>query len=202
MENIEEQKICLKQRETLTHDMRGPLISEEKALELIMSKKLGTSLDNFHEYLEDIYKINQEQLRLVNNILSVYHYEEGKYELKFEETNIAELINTSVSSMRSLARDQDSEISVNIQPDLPFIMVDKSEILRVITNLLGNAIKHNKKGTIITVSAQKSNNDVEVFVNDNGSGIPEGEKDKIFQRYPTIKRKIGTGLGLYLSKIP
>jgi len=185
---------------TLTHDLKSPLIAEQKALEMILSGKSGTSLENFSEYLEDIKKTNDELLQMVNNILSVYHYEEGKFELNIQETNIAELIKTSVCSMKLLAKDQGSEINTNIQPDLPPVRADREEILRVINNLISNAIKHNAKGTTIKVSARKTDSEVEVAVSDNGSGIPELEKPNIFQRYPTTKRKIGTGLGLYLSK--
>ena len=185
---------------TLTHDLKSPLIAEQKALEVILSKRLGTSLDGFSKYLEDIYKTNEDLLRIVNNILSVYQYEQGKFELKLEETNVAELINESVSIMRHLAEDQKSKITINIQPDLPFVMVDRLEILRVINNLVSNAIKHNTSGTVINISVKKINGEVQVSVSDNGKGISGLEKPNIFQRYPTGKTRIGSGLGLYLTK--
>ena len=148
----------------------------------------------------DMYKTNQELLHIVNNILSVYQYESGKSELKLEKVNISDLINESVKSMKPLAQDQKSEIIVDIQSDLPPVTADKGEILRVVNNLVSNAIKHNKEYTNITIRAGKTNDEVQVSVSDNGKGIPESERPNIFQRYPTTKRKIGTGLGLYLSK--
>jgi signal transduction histidine kinase len=185
---------------TLTHDLRSPINAEQKTLEAILSKRFGTSLENFSDFLQDIYKTNEELLRIVNNILSVYHYESGKYELKLESASIGDIINDSVNTMKLLAEDQESEIITNIQEDLPLVMVDKSEITRVINNLIGNAIKHNKKGTNINIESKRIDNEVQVSVSDNGKGIPEGERSKIFRRFPTEKRKIGTGLGLYLSK--
>jgi len=185
---------------TLTHDLRSPLNASQKALEVIIKGKVGTSLDDFSEYLEDMYKTNEELLRIVNNILSVYHYEAGSYELTLQEVNIAELVDISVSSMQPLAKDQDSEIHTYIEPDLPVITADRNEILRVINNLVSNAIKHTAKGTTISVGAKRTEEGIQVSVRDNGKGIPESERPNIFQRYPTIKRKIGTGLGLYLSK--
>jgi len=185
---------------TLTHDLRSPIIAEQKALEAIQSGKLGTSLDNFSVFLQDIYKTNEELLRIVNNILSVYHYESGKFELKLESSYVNDMINDSVRSMKSLAKDQESEIITNIQEDIPIVMVDRGEIIRVVINLISNAIKHNKKGTSIKVEAKRIDDKVQISVSDNGKGIPEAERPKIFLRYPTEKRKIGTGLGLYLSK--
>ncbi len=79
-------------------------------------------------------------------------------------------------------------------------MVDRSEIQRVISNLTSNAIKHNKKGTDITVKACKIDNEIQVSVSDNGQGIPDAEKPNIFQKYPVVKSGIGSGLGLFLSK--
>ena len=185
---------------TLTHDLRSPLNAEQKALEAILSNKLGTSLDNFCEYLKDIYTTNEELLRIVNNILSVYHYESGKVELILEFADIKSIINSSVRSLMHLAQDQGSDIILNISNDLPLIKIDRDEIYRVITNLLSNAIKHNKKGTHIVISANRTDNEILISVKDNGKGISEEEKLNLFQRYPTTKRKIGSGLGLYLSK--
>ncbi|OGI21961.1 MAG: hypothetical protein A2287_06400 [Candidatus Melainabacteria bacterium RIFOXYA12_FULL_32_12] len=185
---------------TLTHDLRSPISAEQKALEAILSKKLGLSLENFSDYLEDIYRINEELLRIVNNLLSIYHYESGKFTLNLQPNNIQDIISHAVRSMIPLAKDQQSEITTNIQENLPEIMIDRDEINRVITNLISNAIKHTRKGTAITISAHKTDNEIQIAVSDNGQGIPESERSKIFQRYPTTKRKIGTGLGLYLSK--
>lgn len=185
---------------TLTHDLRSPINAEQKALEAIMAGKLGNTLAEYSEYLEDIYKTNEELLRIVNNILMTYHYESGKAELKLEPAIIADLVNDSVRIIRPLASDQNSQINTDIQENLPLILLDPGEISRVINNLISNAIKHNTKGTTINVGVIKTDNTVQVSVQDNGKGIPESEKQNIFQRYPTQKRKIGTGLGLYLSK--
>ena len=77
---------------TLIHvDMKSPIIAEQKALEAIISKKLGTSLKNFL----NILKIYTKQIRsccVLCNILSIYHYDQGKFELNLEERNISDII--------------------------------------------------------------------------------------------------------------
>jgi len=185
---------------TLTHDMRSPIIAEQKALEFIISRDKQTPLSEFMEFLDGIYKTNEELLRLVNNILSVYHYESGKFSLNLLPNDINEVIQDVVQVMIPLARSEGFDITLDIQPDIPKIVFDRDEIYRVINNLISNAIKHNRSGTSIKVNAQKLQNYVQVSVQDNGDGIPEEDRPNIFQRYPTTKRKIGTGLGLYLSK--
>lgn len=185
---------------TLTHDLRSPLLAEQKALEAVIAKKFGTSLENFSEYLEDMYRTNEDLLRIVNNLLMTYQYESGKTELELKDSNIKDIIDNAVKSMQPLAKDNDSEIITDIPPDLPLVIANSDEINRVIANLINNAIKHNTKGTNINLAAKKGDNEVKISVSDNGKGIPEAERPNIFQRYPTTKRKIGSGLGLYLSK--
>ncbi len=185
---------------TFTHDLRSPINGIQKVLEAILAEKFGTSLENFSELLENIHKTNKELLSMVNNLLSIYHYESGSFELNMELSSIEDIIEDVIRIMEPLAKEQNSEITKNIQKNLPQVMIDKDEINRVMTNLISNAIKHNKKNTSIYVSAERVNNEIKVSVRDNGQGIAESEKAKIFQKYPSTKRKIGTGLGLYLSK--
>jgi hypothetical protein len=82
---------------TLTHDLRSPLIAEQKALELILSGKIGTSLDDYSEYLQDMHKTNEELLRIVSNILMTYHYESERVELNLQQNYISEVINEAVT---------------------------------------------------------------------------------------------------------
>lgn len=185
---------------TLTHDLRSPIIAEQKALEIVLASPDETQLIKYKEYIEDIYKTNEELLRLVNNLLTVFHMESGKIELSFSPESIKDIINDSVRTTKYLAQDQSSKIITDIEEDLSPVYCERSEITRVITNLISNAIKHNRKYLTITVSAVKAGSGIMVSVKDDGIGIKEADKSKIFQRYPTAKRKIGTGLGLYLSK--
>ncbi|NLF83022.1 MAG: hypothetical protein GX568_03430 [Candidatus Gastranaerophilales bacterium] len=185
---------------TLTHDLRSPTIAQQKALEVIMTGKLGKSLEDFSEYLEDVYRINEEELRIINNILTVYHLESGMFRIKLALANIQAIINDTVRTMMPLAKEQEISIVQEVQSDLPEIVIDKDEIGRVIINLIGNALKHTYRGNKITVGANRQNNEIIIAVSDNGPGISEENKSKIFHRFPTEKRQIGTGLGLYLSK--
>ena|GEM_PF-3410863 len=185
---------------TLTHDLRSPLFAEQKALEFMLSRKPDEQLKDYFEYLEDIYRTNEELLRIVGNILAIYHYESGKFELNSEPVKIENIIYDAIDTLVHFAKYEGSEINVEIEQNLPMVNADKNEIARVIKNLVSNAIKHNQKGTDINIKARRIDNEVEIAVNDNGKGISESERPNIFQRYPTGKRRIGTGLGLYLSK--
>lgn len=185
---------------TLTHDLRSPILAEQKALEMMISRKVSCFDDACKEYLDDIYKTNEGLLKLVNNLLSVYHYESGFSILSRTQTGINEIIEESVRALKYLAEDKESKINYEIQEDLPLVNIDSEEISRVLINLIGNAIKHTKKGTQININAFKTDDSIEISIRDNGEGISEENIPLIFQRYPTEKSKVGTGLGLYLSK--
>lgn len=185
---------------TLTHDLRSPLIAEQKAIEAILSGNIGQSLNDFSEYLQDMHKTNENLLAIVNNLLIADYYETETIELELESHNIKDIVAVATKSMIPLAKDNQSEIITDIGPSLPPVKINATEINRVFINLIGNAIKHNKKGTTIKISAKSKDNTVLVSISDNGKGIPESEKPNIFRKYPSTKRKIGSGLGLYLSK--
>lgn len=183
---------------TLTHDLRSPLLAEQKALEFLLSPK-GSKVD-VSEYLEDLYKTNEDLLKLINNLLSTYHYESGKWRLNKTQDNIEDITKKVIKTLQPLAKERDAEIIQDMHEVLPPVLIDVVEIKRVLMNLISNAIKHNEKGVKVTVGARKKENNIEVFVNDNGKGISPEVESKIFERFLTQKGKIGAGLGLYISK--
>jgi len=185
---------------TLTHDLKSPILAEQRALEAIIPKTRNILSEIYQEALNDIYKTNENVLKLVNNLQSVYHYEAGRVILNKTETNIKILIENALVSLKYLAEEKKSFIIKEIPDDLPLINIDSDEISRVITNLVGNAIKHTKENTEIKINVSKNKNNILISVKDNGSGIAKDNIPSIFQRFPTEKRKVGSGLGLYLSK--
>lgn len=185
---------------TLTHDLKSPIIAEQKALEFMISKENLCSEMNFKEYLQDIHKTNEDLLKIVNNLLLVYHYESGRFLLNKTKTNIKEIIENSVKTLKYLAEEKEMKIFYEIEDNLPLINIDKDEINRVVLNLIGNAIRHTKKGIFIKVNAVRKKHFIQISIQDNGEGISKDRIPTIFERYPTEKRKVGTGLGLYLSK--
>ncbi len=185
---------------TLTHDLKSPILAEQKALEVMITGKFAAIPDIYKEYLEDIYKTNKDLLKIVNNLLATYHYESGQWQLNKTKANISELIDEALRSVKYLAKEKDSEVSLSLEENLPLLCLDKEEVQRVLVNLIGNAIRHTKAGTQIAINVIRLDTSVQVSIKDNGEGIPADQVPMIFQRYPTKKRKIGTGLGLYLSK--
>ncbi len=185
---------------TLAHDLKSPLISVQKALEFIKSKSSTITLNEFNEYLEDIYYTNEEILKLVVDILSISQYEGKELQVELKKCNLKELIENSVKIIKYMAKEKKASICICADEDVPPVQADETELTRVIVNLVVNAIKHNREGLQINIWVKKINKEIQVSINDNGVGIPENEREMMFEKYKTAKRKVGTGLGLYLSR--
>ncbi len=184
---------------TLTHDLKSPILAEQKALELIIQSHDSKVID-FLEYFNEMYKTNDDLLILINNLLTIYHLESGDRGIQPERNDLNGLIESSVGSLKYLADDNEMQITFEPGEEPLYAIFDRDSIRRVLVNLISNAIKHNSKGVLIKIRAEKTDGHIQVSVSDNGKGIPDEEKQFIFQRYPSGKRGISSGLGLYCAK--
>lgn len=185
---------------SLVHDLKSPIYAEQKALEFILSRKADVNIQSIKPYLNDMYLTNEELLRIITNLLTVYSMDLGQHELKREPANINKIIGDAVRTIKPLAYDNESSIVLNLQKNIMDISLDSEEIRRVFINLLSNAINHNPKGIEINISVEIKENELLTSISENGIGISEENKANIFEKYRTTKRRVGTGLGLYLSK--
>lgn len=186
---------------TLTHDLKVPIIAEINALKLFLNESFGETTSQQKSLIENMIKNNEELLFLVNTLLDTCKNHSGKLKIIKKKESIIETIKDSINEIKFLVKDH----SINLkEPQENFeIDFDKMEIKRVLKNLLNNAIAHTKQDGIIDLEITKEVDSIRITVADNGRGIPPEEIDKIFDKYfSTSKkmRKVGTGLGLYLSK--
>ncbi len=188
---------------TLSHDLRVPIIAESNTLKLLYKGIFGGLEITQKEAIRNILQSNNDLLRLVNSLLDTYKFESGKSELEKKQINPSKLIKECLAEFESMAKTNSQTLDSDVQKDLPKICVDRNELKRVLRNLISNAITFTpKKGSVI-IKANKTNNELIVEVKDDGRGINKEDKDKIFDRYYSSAkkfRKVGTGLGLYLSK--
>jgi signal transduction histidine kinase len=140
---------------------------------------------------------NAERLqRLSTDILDVTRIEGNKLQLLKENFNLSEAIASSIDDAKG--RIDDSKIKIDYTPKNIMVEADRERIIQVISNLLRNAIKFTKEGTIY-VSEENRNGQVIVSVKDTGEGIDSEILPKLFTKF-TSKSQTGTGLGLFLSK--
>jgi len=187
----------------LIHDLKGPL-SEVVANLDILSYSIH---DEQREFLESAQIGCNRAVRMVANLGTIDKIEDGQLALIRETVDPKVILEESLSSMRGLARIKDIGITMAMpDEDLPPIELDRILILRVMQNLLTNALGYSPAGTTISFGCRVvDSRRLEFFVEDQGAGIPPEKRGTIFEKYTRISDKqdalVGTGLGLYFCRL-
>ena len=195
---------------TLTHDLRTPLLASIQTLSYLIDGTLGEINEKQMKFLTTMKTTNCDMLGLVNALLEVYRYEEGKLNLYKENFDINEFIEHINSQLESLYITKKINIKLFLsQTKGKNIYADKNELRRVLVNLCGNAVKFSKiNGEIKITTSIMNENDLKITIEDKGEGISKEELQQLFNRFisfndsgkTNIKNINSTGLGLYLSK--
>lgn len=184
----------------LTHDLRTPLVAANRMLDLIQQQAFGNISCQQEEAISSIVSSNQNMLAMLNTLLETHQYELGQKILSFIPINLQQLITEVVTELEPLALEQGLKLEKNISDEVSEINGDRLELRRVITNLIGNAIKFTDRGSV-KISLQQNQSDVVIEVADTGIGISPQDQQAIFQRYHQGNhRRSGKGLGLYLCQ--
>lgn len=190
---------------TVSHEMRTPLTSMKGFVDTILSA--GDRLDAAQKdrFLRIVKQQIERLTRLVENLLTVSRLESQKVKSVFKSINVADLSKMVIDEIKS--KHNNHEFKVISSPDVPSILADFDKAHQVMTNLVDNAAKYSLEGTSVEISVKNSadHNFVEVSVKDNGVGISDEYKSKIFSKFmridnPLTREAQGTGLGLYITK--
>ncbi|MEL7074672.1 MAG: hybrid sensor histidine kinase/response regulator [Cyanobacteria bacterium J06648_1] len=184
----------------LTHDLRTPLVAANRMLDLITQEAFGCVTSEQKEAIANIVSSNNNMLEMLNTLLETHHYELGKKTLSFIPVNLPKMVTEVVTELKPLAREKEIELKYHLGSGIPQIKGDRLELRRVITNLMGNAIKFTDHGSV-EVSLSQDAGQILVQVADTGIGISPEDQVAVFQRYHQGNhRRAGKGLGLYLCQ--
>lgn len=207
--SIDERDEIARQREDfvsrLTHDLRTPLVAEERMMILFLEGALGELSPSMQEALTIMARSNSNLLAMVNTLLEVYRFEAGRKTLAFLPVEISQLIEEVVSELTPLAEQKGLVIKADIAEDANAtkVMGDRLELHRLLTNLAGNAIKFTDNGSITIILSFNSSNSsaITIKIVDTGQGISDEQQATLFERFrPGSHKRSGSGLGLYLSR--
>jgi two-component system, sensor histidine kinase and response regulator len=184
----------------LTHDLRTPLIAANRMLDLLKQQAFGEVTGEQQEAIANIVHSNNNMLEMLNTLLETHHYELGQKILSFLPVDLQSIIQEIITELTPLATEKGIELKSIIEPDVSPIQGDRLELRRVITNLIGNAIKFTDRGSVEVILSENQS-EVQLQVKDSGIGISAQEQQTIFQRYHQGNhRRSGKGLGLYLCQ--
>jgi signal transduction histidine kinase len=189
---------------TASHELRSPLTSVQGFAELLMLDK-DSLTPRQRETVEIILDNCRHLVRLLNDLLDLARSDAGRLSIRPQPTEVAPLIEDVVRTMRAQTEAAGQNLSEQVEPGLPPLLVEPDRIRQILVNLLTNAHEYTPEGASIGIAARAVGAEVEISVSDNGPGIPPDQLERIFERFTRgdaglTQRVGGTGLGLAISK--
>lgn len=188
------------------HDLRNPLASIRGLAEFLSDGTVGPLSADQRELINLIHQASQGMVTLVNDLLDVATIESGELKLHPAPASLADLVEKSITLNALESTRKRTQIVCTDRPVAPPITVDAEKIRQVIDNLLSNAVKYSPPASTIRVSlALKDDGTQVICVRDQGPGIPENERDRLFKDFSRLSaRPTGgeksTGLGLAICR--
>ena len=205
LRDVTEERMLERMREDLVHamvhDLRNPLASMSGALSFLNDSVADMLSPSERELWDIAQKSTKGMLELVKKILEISRLESRQIPLDYALISLADLVTGVLESQLPLAADKGLSLGSDVPPNLPPAWADVSYVERVLTNLIGNAIKFTPAGGVVRVTARADVSEqpkILVSVSDTGSGIPPEIQDRLFQKF-VIGHQEGRGSGLGLA---
>lgn len=187
----------------VTHELKTPIASIKLYLETLKTRSV--TQEKQREFLDIMLADSDRLLTTVEQVLKAGGAKE-KVRLNSAEIDLVELLGESIAIIRTQRNLDESAIKFSKPSEPMTLLGDVAELRTAFINLLDNAVKYSKGEPKISIRTKRStlNNRVEVFIKDNGIGIPAGDLKRIFKRFYRVADSTsatpGTGLGLYIVK--
>ncbi|GAK54152.1 response receiver histidine kinase [Candidatus Moduliflexus flocculans] len=192
--------------DTITHEFSTPIAIIKAYIDMFLDGHFDMSNPRHLDSLRSIRSAVVRLERLVMNLLTLSMGKGTNFELKKEKIFIQDIISNALSQLNEDITKKNINVILNIEPHLPPIDADPSKLSIAVLNLLDNAVKFNKTGGIIRISAsQLKSKSIGVAISDTGIGIPEEKIEEIYSPFTQVdmsstREHQGTGLGLTVAK--
>ncbi|WP_049571180.1 sensor histidine kinase [Streptomyces sp. SBT349] len=182
----------------VSHDLRTPLAAIKASVSSLRSDDVAWSPEDEADLLESIEQGADRLDQLVGNLLDMSRLQTGTVEPLIREIDLDEVVPRSLGGIPDV-----NAVQLDIPESLPFVAADPGLLERSVANIVENAVKYSPAGQRVLVSASTLGNQVELRVVDRGTGVPDADKERIFepfQRYGDTPRGNGVGLGLAVAR--
>lgn len=190
---------------SVSHELRTPLTSIKGYASILLTGKLGTIPAEVKDRLEKVNRHSDELVHMVNDLLDISRIESGRMTMKQETQSLKNMVEQVGDLLSVQLKEKNIQFGLDIPANADKVFADKSQIERVFINIIGNALKFTPAKGKISVSARKTDHEVQVDITDTGCGIPREAQEAIFEEFYRVDNLInqqvkGTGLGLALVK--
>ena len=204
----EQKKLDSSRREfvaNVSHELRTPLTNVKGYTETLLDA--GDELDGEtrRNFLQVIYNESDRMTHIVKDLLTLSQLDYGKMDMEMSLIPVKLIVQNIASAMLIEARGQGLTLETKLEEPLPLILADRNRMEQVIANIVSNAIKYNRPGGTVTLSAFSQEDKVVIKVQDTGIGIPQEDIPRLFERFYRVdkarsRERGGTGLGLAIAK--
>jgi two-component system, OmpR family, phosphate regulon sensor histidine kinase PhoR len=192
----------------VSHELKTPLALVRMFGEMLQSGRVTTD-EKRQQYLDIIVSESERLSALIENVLDFARVERGRQAYDFAEGDVSEAVSKAVNVYRHRAEREGVALSTDLEPGLPTTRIDERAIQLAVINLIDNALKYAPRSEVVTVKTRRENGSVVVRVVDRGPGVPQEDRERIFERFvrgSTSKAQgadqpvRGSGIGLALVK--
>ncbi|HYV22934.1 MAG TPA: ATP-binding protein [Candidatus Bathyarchaeia archaeon] len=187
----------------MSHDFRSPLTVVRGAVELLLGERPGTLTSAQRELAESAERNIRRLEDFTAQLLEMARLEEGQIALDKEDIDAIALVRDVVADHAVLAKQKRQWISLDVDPDAPRVVADRSKMHQALANLIVNAIRYAPHGTPILVAAHRKGDALRIEVRDHGPGIATEDRQRIFDKFFRGHNADGTpgsGLGLAIAR--
>ena len=190
---------------SVSHELRAPIASVRLLAENLENGKVPEP-EKQRAYFHFIVQECRRLASLIENVLDFSRIEQGRKQYDFESTDLAVLVRQTVTLLEPYAAEKG--VFLKLEPAAATaleLVADGRALQQALVNLIDNAVKHSPKGAVVTVGLEATPALVSLWVADNGAGIPEVEREKIFERFYRLGSELrretqGVGIGLSIVK--
>ena len=183
----------------ISHELRTPLTSIKGFASTLLADDIDWSADQQRDFIQTINEEANKLNGFIDQVLDLSRIDAGLFKFALTRQSVGELVSVNMTHLHPLV--ERHHLIIEIPTALPDVLADTQRVGQVLSNLVENAVKYSPEGTNICISAQPSGTFVRFSVSDEGPGISEEEREKIFQPFYRTENKItskakGVGLGL------
>ncbi len=192
----------------VSHELRTPLTSIKSLTEVLLHDETRRlSEETVGRYLTIINEECDRLTGLISGLLDMQKVKTGKLDVVFAPVPLVEVVRQAVELFEVVALQNSIDLRTEVlaPDDATAVMGDRERLMQILSNLLSNALKYAGTGGAVLIRLAREAEDVRLTVIDNGIGIPNGEKDRVFEKFYQVdnhitRHKGGTGLGLAITK--